>query len=655
MRNMDHSVTSLIFFLCVLCVTTQTKCYRILAIVSTPSYSHQIPYRRLWLELHERGHEIVLVTTNPIPGIKSPNFTQIDISKSFATLRTTNFVQQMLEGQTWTNFVMNEMFDLSKNFARYVFEAPEMKMIYASDSNAKFDVFLTELIYVPGLYAFAYRFNVPVIGTDAKFSLKNCIVSIVTEIETREGHSDRLSELNLTEWLVPNPVSMQLFFDKAHLDIYQSRCVIDYICIHFSRSSMKRLSSMGVTSFIEHVLGGLVLPSHESTWEMQWNTGSNLPFTKRLSNFVTIWRLIYYMYHDLFPAHQKLAESYLGPLPPLLDIVKNTSVYFVDQSDVFTSARPKLANMITFTSFHIEENLDPLPKDLQEFVDGADAGFIYFSLGSNARSADLPMELRRMFCDVFAKLPYRVVWKFETELDEKPANVYTGKWFSQQAILAHPNIKLFIMQGGLQSTEETIHFGVPTIVFPVLCDQDCQATKMDALGIGKHLEIGTVTKEEFRNTVVEIITNKDYKKRMMRFRNLTKDTPYDLVKYLAWWTEYVVRSDGAPHLRSSLTRQPWYQYCDMDIVVFLTIVTILIVSNTLSLVAKLIVYSYKRLRSTGEAVHYTVPVLGSPVLSDQEFQLKMLKSHGVANRLDLETLTKDQLEATIREMMSNKE
>ncbi|XP_017754974.1 PREDICTED: UDP-glucuronosyltransferase 2C1-like [Eufriesea mexicana] len=521
MRNMDHSVTSLIFFLCVLCVTTQTKCYRILAIVSTPSYSHQIPYRRLWLELHERGHEIVLVTTNPIPGIKSPNFTQIDISKSFATLRTTNFVQQMLEGQTWTNFVMNEMFDLSKNFARYVFEAPEMKMIYASDSNAKFDVFLTELIYVPGLYAFAYRFNVPVIG----------------------------------------------------------------------------LSSMGVTSFIEHVLGGLVLPSHESTWEMQWNTGSNLPFTKRLSNFVTIWRLIYYMYHDLFPAHQKLAESYLGPLPPLLDIVKNTSVYFVDQSDVFTSARPKLANMITFTSFHIEENLDPLPKDLQEFVDGADAGFIYFSLGSNARSADLPMELRRMFCDVFAKLPYRVVWKFETELDEKPANVYTGKWFSQQAILAHPNIKLFIMQGGLQSTEETIHFGVPTIVFPVLCDQDCQATKMDALGIGKHLEIGTVTKEEFRNTVVEIITNKDYKKRMMRFRNLTKDTPYDLVKYLAWWTEYVVRSDGAPHLRSSLTRQPWYQYCDMDIVVFLTIVTILIVSNTLSLVAKLIVYSYKRFYS----------------------------------------------------------
>lgn len=62
-----------------------------------------------------------------------------------------------------------------------------------------------------------------------------------------------------------------------------------------------------------------------------------------------------------------------------------------------------------------------------------------------------------------------------------------------------------------------------------------------------------------------------------------------------------------------------------------------------------------RLRNTREAVHYTVPVLGSSVLSDQEFQLKTLKLDGVANRLDLETLTGDQLEATIREMISNKE
>ncbi|OAD54608.1 Ecdysteroid UDP-glucosyltransferase [Eufriesea mexicana] len=515
---MKHSVTGLFFVLCVLCVAKQTECYRILAVVATPSYSHQIPYWSLWLELHERGHEIVLVTPNPIPGIESPNFTQIDISKGYGVMKDINFVQLRLEGATWHDFVLEHLLDINEDSVRHVFEAPQMKKLYAPNSNEKFDIFLTEFLYMPSLYAFAHRFNVPMIA----------------------------------------------------------------------------LSSLGMITLNEYILGGLVLPSHEYTWEMQANTGPNLPFTKRLTNFVAMWRLTYVLYRDILPLHQKLAENYLGPLPPLVDIMKNVSALFLDQSDVLTPARPKLANIITFTSFHINENPDPLPKDLQEFVDGADAGFIYFSLGSNARSADLPMELQRMFCDVFAKLPYRVVWKFEKDLVGKPSNVYTGKWFTQQTILAHPKIKLFITQGGVQSTEETINFGVPAIVIPVLADQDYQAARMDALGIGKRLELATITKDEFENAVQEMITNKEYKKRMIRIQNLIRDTPYDLVKNLAWWTEYVIRSDGAPHLRSSLVMQPWYQYCDMDIVVFLTIVIFLIVSNTLNLIVKFIMYSYKR-------------------------------------------------------------
>ncbi|OAD62502.1 Ecdysteroid UDP-glucosyltransferase [Eufriesea mexicana] len=514
---MKHTVTGLFFVLCVLCVAKQSECYRILGIIPVPSYSHQTPYRRLWLELHERGHEIVLVTSHPMQGINSPNFTQIDVSEGIGVLRKVNFVQERLNGKTWCNFAEKDLLELCDRFARTVFEFPQMKKLYAPDSNERFDVFLTEFLYTPSLYAFAHRFNVPMIA----------------------------------------------------------------------------LSSLGMFTLNEHVLGGLVLPSHEYTWEMEANTGPNLWFTKRLWNFVAMWRHLYLLHRDIFPAQQKLAESYLGPLPPMSDLMRNVSAFFLDQPDVLTAARPKLANVITFTSTHIEENPDPLPKDLQEFLDGADTGFIYFSLGSNARSADLSMELLRMFCDVFAKLPYRVVWKFETDLVEKPSNVYTGKWFSQQAILAHPKIKLFITQGGLQSIEEAIHFGVPVIVIPVLGDQDYQAARVNALGIGTRLELRTITKDEIENAVQELITNTQYKERMIRIQNLTRDTPYDLVKNLAWWTEYVVRSDGAPHLRSSLAMQPWYQYCDMDIVVFLTSITCLIIPCALNLISKLIVHSYK--------------------------------------------------------------
>ena len=174
-----------------------------------------------------------------------------------------------------------------------------------------------------------------------------------------------------------------------------------------------------------------------------------------------------------------------------------------------------------------------MSQDLQEFIDGAQNGFIYFSLGSNARSSALPTEIQRVFCDVFATLPYKVVWKYEKDLPEKPDNVYTGEWLPQQSILgiifliivilpfddkssnewyyftAHPNVKMFIYQGGLQSSEEAIHFGVPVLGFAIFADQDYQVARMEALGIGKRLEIKTVTRDELKSSITELATNKE--------------------------------------------------------------------------------------------------------------------------------------------------
>lgn len=73
--------------------------------------------------------------------------------------------------------------------------------------------------------------------------------------------------------------------------------------------------------------------------------------------------------------------------------------------------------------------------------------------------------------------------------------------------LAHPKIKLFIYQGGQQSTEEAINFGVPLIGFPILADQDYLAKRIEALGMGKYFDIRTITSDQFENAIKEIITN----------------------------------------------------------------------------------------------------------------------------------------------------
>ncbi|XP_076766939.1 uncharacterized protein LOC143433487 [Xylocopa sonorina] len=513
---MRHWTASFLFVLCGLCVARQADCYSILAIIAIPSYSHQIPYQRLWMELCERGHKVVLITTHPMTNYQSPNFTQISVNTSASFLKTIDFVQMRFSGKTWMDIIMNNMCDISIQCAEEVYKASEM--LYASDSNATFDLVMTELFYMPSLFAFAHRFDAPLIG----------------------------------------------------------------------------LCSLGMLGSNEHALGGAVFPSHEYTWEMETRTGANLPFSTRLWNFVIFWRYIYLTYRQLYPTHQQLAKRYMGEMPPLLDMLKNISLIFVDQSNVIAPVRPWLPNIVTFTSSHINEKPAPLQKDIQQFLDEAEDGFIYFSLGSNVKSSNLSKHMKDIMCEVFAKLPYRIVWKYEMELSEKPANVYTAKWFDQQSILAHPNIKLFIYQGGLQSSEETIHFAVPVVVMPVFADQDYQARRMEALGIGRSLEITTLTKDEFESAILEVITNQKYKEKVNHVRSLLKDVPQNMVKNVAWWTEYVIRTKGAPHLRSNLAWLPWYQRYDTDIIVFLTIVALLVLLNVINVTARLLVYVRKR-------------------------------------------------------------
>lgn len=62
-------------------------------------------------------------------------------------------------------------------------------------------------------------------------------------------------------------------------------------------------------------------------------------------------------------------------------------------------------------------------------------------------------------------------------------------------------------QGGLQSTEEAVEFGVPLLVAPVWFDQDKQAKRMVTLGVARGINILQLTKPDFEEAITDLLTN----------------------------------------------------------------------------------------------------------------------------------------------------
>jgi len=70
------------------------------------------------------------------------------------------------------------------------------------------------------------------------------------------------------------------------------------------------------------------------------------------------------------------------------------------------------------------------------FLDEAPDGVIYFSMGSNLKSFQMPEDKKQAFLEAFSKLKQRVLWKWETDsLTGPPDNVKLGKWLPQSDLL----------------------------------------------------------------------------------------------------------------------------------------------------------------------------------------------------------------------------
>ncbi|XP_033164207.1 UDP-glucuronosyltransferase 2B4 [Drosophila mauritiana] len=277
------------------------------------------------------------------------------------------------------------------------------------------------------------------------------------------------------------------------------------------------------------------------------------------------------LYKKYFP---KIAET-----KPLSEISQNIALVLVNQHFTLGPPRPYVPNVIEVGGMHIDQQPKALTQELEDFIQGAgEHGVIYFSLGTNVRTKNMVEDRKRILIEAFGSLPQRILWKFDDEeLQDIPSNVLVRKWLPQQDILAHPKVKLFITHGGMQSTIESIHYGKPMLGLPFFYDQFTNVDHIKKQGLGLALNYHDMTSDELKDTILQLLTEKRFEVTARIAGARYRDQPMKPLETAVWWTHYVLRHKGAPHMRVAGRKLNFFTHHSLDVLgtVLLAIIVVL--------------------------------------------------------------------------------
>ncbi|XP_063220611.1 UDP-glycosyltransferase UGT5-like [Bacillus rossius redtenbacheri] len=291
-----------------------------------------------------------------------------------------------------------------------------------------------------------------------------------------------------------------------------------------------------------------------------------MSFLQRLANSATL--LLARAWHGVFLRRDadSIARRHLGQsLPGARELARGMSLLLVNSHFSLHQPRPLVPAVVEVGGLHLQAPRN-LSEEFSAFLDESVEGVIYFCLGSRVRSDSFSEEKRQGFMEAFSELPLKVLWKWESDfMPGKPKNVKIAKWMPQLEILSHPNVKVFITHGGSMGTMEAAYFGVPMVAIPLFGDQPLNVQYYIDKGIAVKLDYATINKHTVTNALKTVLNNKSYAESARRVAQLFRDRPMSPLDTAVYWTEYVIRHEGARHLRSAAADLQWYQLWLLDV------------------------------------------------------------------------------------------
>ncbi|KAK2153472.1 hypothetical protein LSH36_296g04055 [Paralvinella palmiformis] len=280
----------------------------------------------------------------------------------------------------------------------------------------------------------------------------------------------------------------------------------------------------------------------------------------------------------LFPVADFLMAQDRSPAVYIGDAMQQSALYFVLDDISIAYPKPSMPNII-YIGDAIPTSGKPLPTDIDEFVDRAEAGVIIVSFGSFFDL--LPQEIIEKFCLAFKTVPQNVIWKLKnrTLCDADPGKVLLLDWLPQNDLLSHGNVKLFISHCGINSILEAVYHSTPIIGFPIAIDQPYNAARLENRGLGYRMNLYRFSVEELVGKIAAILSDHAISTNIDRASSLLRNKPDTPAKRISYWVEHIAIY-GDKHLKGRAYELSIFQFYCLD--VLLVILFIVIAMSALS-------------------------------------------------------------------------
>ena len=136
---------------------------RILGVIPTPSISHQLVFRPLWKHLSLRGHQVVVLTTDPVKDPALQNLKEMDLHFAYDVINRVHNLSNIFNEFTGKPLqMMHAIITAFNDVCNVELQNVDVSNII-EDQDEYFDLVIIEILR-PEMLAFGHRFNCPVIG-----------------------------------------------------------------------------------------------------------------------------------------------------------------------------------------------------------------------------------------------------------------------------------------------------------------------------------------------------------------------------------------------------------------------------------------------------------------------------------------------------------